>query len=264
LKSLDFSAVDGLGFAMANGQIHRASSPYSPRTLGPLLELFHLAGSGRIPDPVASNWLAINGAAPMVGALHDGRLSWSSPDKRRIGFLRTVGDDADETHLSRFLMQAQCAAREIAGLPGTAPGQTVAAMEELEGNIREHSGMPSTGLLAYRAAEGIFEFVAADKGVGLLESLRSCRTYAGVPDHGRALQLALDDGVSRFEDEQRGHGFRPIFVGLANLNGSLRFRSGDHALLLDGTNRNLVTARTAQKPMIDGFFVSVCIKREGI
>ena len=46
-------------------------------------------------------------------------------------------------------------------------------------------------------------------------------------------------------------------IGIANLNGSLRFRSGDHALVIDGHNPSLVPARLWQKPKIGGFLASV-------
>jgi hypothetical protein len=130
-------------------------------------------------------------------------------------------------------------------------------MEELENNIHEHSEAAATGVLAFRAALGVFEFVAADRGIGVLASLRKAQTYSVLTDHGRALQTALSDGASRFEGSRRGHGFRPIFLGLMNLQGSLRFRSGDHALLMDGTSPSLSISRLAQKPSYDGFFVSV-------
>jgi hypothetical protein len=94
--------------------------------------------------------------------------------------------------------------------------------------------------------------------VGILETLRTCADFAHVTDHGNALMLALADGVSRFGSSTgRGFGFRPIFVGLANIRGFLRFRSGDHALILDGTEPSLTTAKPAQKPMLSGFIVSI-------
>jgi hypothetical protein len=74
------------------------------------------------------------------------------------------------------------------------------------------------------------------------------------------MEAALTEGTSRFGSESgHGYGFRPLFVGLANLKGSLRFRSGDHALLMDGTSPSLTTAQLAQKPPIDGFFASIAI-----
>jgi hypothetical protein len=132
------------------------------------------------------------------------------------------------------------------------------AAGELVGNISEHSGAADTGIVAYRAGRDGFEFAVADGGVGVLESLNSCPDYKSLTDHGAALRLALTDGVSRFGPSAgRGHGFRPIFVGLANLSGLLRFRSGDHALVIDGQAIDMMAAKTAQKVPINGFTASV-------
>ena len=131
-------------------------------------------------------------------------------------------------------------------------------MEELEDNIHEHAQAPETGVLAYRADSDSFEFVASDRGIGILHSLRQCETYAALSDDGKALEAALTDGVSRRgPHSNHGHGFRPMFTGLMNLNGELRFRSGDHAITMDGTSPTLATSRMSQKPPIDGFFASV-------
>jgi hypothetical protein len=63
--------------------------------------------------------------------------------------------------------------------------------------------------------------------------LQRCALYSDLRDHGKALQAALNDGTSRFgADSNRGHGFQPIFIGLLNLYGFLRFRSGDQALIM--------------------------------
>lgn len=260
-RPLTFGAVDGLGFAAASGALDAAqqSAPYVPNSLGPLLELLYLAAGGQLPPPPGGSWVAGNDAAPMITALQENRECWLSSDDHRIGFIRAVRGGPDGgTRLTGFLMDAQRAARDVAHLPGTTPGQLAAAMEELENNIHEHSDVPDTGILAFRAAQGVFEFVAADRGIGILKSLQRCTTYAAVQDHGKALEAALTDGTSRFGiDSRRGHGFRPIFIGLVNLYGSLRFRSGDHALLLDGTSPNLASAQLAQKPLIDGFIASI-------
>lgn len=45
---------------------------------------------------------------------------------------------------------------------------------------------------------GAFEFVIADLGVGILPSLRRRPLYAALSDHGKALESALTDGISRF------------------------------------------------------------------
>lgn len=259
--ALTFSVVDSLGFAAANNMIQSAPSEarYVPYTLGPLWELLHLRE--RHPNLIVENWISPNGSADMIDALGDVRESWLNPSKR-MGFIRALREGSEgDNRLSAFLMDAQRAARDVAGLKGTVPGQIVAAMAELEGNIHDHSESATSGKIAFRAAQNMFEFVVADCGVGLLQSLRGCPTYETLSDHGKALEHALQDGVSRYGPQSgHGNGFRPIFVGLTNLNGVLRFRTGDHALLMDGTSPSLTTARLMQKPAIGGFFASVAIR----
>lgn len=263
LKPLNFHEVDDLGFAGVGVNLHAANlgSGYAVTTLGPLLELLHLADCGVLADPIAGGWLSLNGAAPLVNAIQSKQDSWVCPDTGRLGIMRAVrrGLDRDEQRTA-FFMDAKRAAREVTGLPGDSPGQLVAALGELESNIHEHSEGADTGLLAFRAAPCVFEFVVADHGIGILASLQSSIEYASCSDHGKALQLALTEGTSRFGIEaNRGYGFRPLFIGLMNLQGYLRFRSGDHALILDGRSPQLAMARLVQKPRLNGFFVSVSI-----
>ena len=258
-KQLLFSDVDGLAFAAARGKLDESklSATYMPQRLGPLLEPLHLSAGRRMPHP--GNWLAPNGAAPMIAALEQDRESWTPPKDQHAGFIRAVrrGPDGD-SRLTGFLIKAKRAGQDVSGLPAAVSGQLVAAMEELENNIHEHADAPQTGILAYRAEPGAFEFVVADRGIGVLNSLRRCATYAALPDEGKALESALTDGVSRHgPDSNHGHGFRPIFTGLMNLHGELRFRSGDHAVTMDGTSPSLATSRITQKAPIDGFFASV-------
>ena len=149
-KRLTFAAVDELAFAVGRGMVDKASAVlYEPRQLGPLLELASLAKAGLLPSQSTHAWLVKNGAAAMLQALDAGSEHWISPENKRMGFIRAqrTGTDAD-ARLTGFLMDAQRAARDVAGLPGTTPGQMAAAMEELENNIREHSESPETGLLA--------------------------------------------------------------------------------------------------------------------
>ena len=258
-KQLLFSDVDGLAFAATHGKLEEVKLPaiYVPHRLGPLLELMQLFAGGRLPRP--GKWLVLNGAAPLVGALEQASESWVSPIQRHIGFIRAarLGPDGDG-RLTGFLMNAKRAGREVAGLTAAVSGQLVAAMAELENNIHEHADAPETGILAYRAEPGAFEFVVADRGVGILRSLRRCAAHAGLTDEGKALEAALTDGVSRHgPNSNHGHGFRPIFTGLVSLHGELRFRSGDHAITMDGTSPALTTSRITQKASIDGFFASV-------
>ena len=257
---LTFSEIDGLSFAAAASRLDATQQPahYVPNCLGPLLELQHLVAGGQMPSVVVRKWLVPNGTGRLIAALGEDQERWLSGD-RRLGFIRALrsGSHAD-SYLTSFLMSAQSAARDVSQLPGSAPGQLAAAMEELENNIHEHSEAPDTGILAFRAAAGVFEFVAADRGIGILASLRRYPPFAAMADHGKAMEAALAEGTSRFGSYGgRGLGFRPIFLGLLDLYGSLRFRSGDHALIMDGNDLKLSSAQLAQKPTITGFLANV-------
>jgi hypothetical protein len=220
------------------------------------MEYLLLLSHGIFPDS-AQSWLTPRRLTRFLGAWYGGQNSWLSEDAR-IGLIRTNGISSNsDSDLTRFLMSAQRAAREVSRLPGTTPGQMAAAIQELEGNIQEHSNAPATGVIAFRATSGLFEFVVADHGIGLLASLRQRATFSAIEDHGKALELALTDGTSRYIEAGRGHGFRPIFIGLTNLRGRLRFRSGDHALVMDGTGPTLASAQISQKPLFEGFLASV-------
>ena len=163
----------------------------------------------------------------------------------------------DETEELTFKLAAQIAAHTV-GFPRKLAAQLIGAFEEIQGNVYDHSGASGTGLAAYRATARRFEFVVSDGGMGVLGSLRSCDDYAQLTDHAEALKLMLVDGVTRYgKGTGHGSGFRPLFQGLANLNGELRFRSGDQALTIDGLNPGSIPANTSEKPLIGGFVASV-------
>ena len=258
-KRLLFRDVDELAFATARGKLDRVNARafHVPDQLGPLMELLHLSAVGRHPH--FQSLLTGSSMTPLVAALgQQAMASWVSRRHPGLGYIRAMcGGDAS-SRLTAFLMRAKRAGREISGLSAAVSGQLVAAMRELESNIHEHSGAPRTGVLAYKAEPGDFEFVAADHGMGMLRSLRQCNSHVDLSDEGKALEAGLTDGVSRYGTNiNRGYGFRPIFIGLANLYGELRFRSGDHALMMDGTSPGLSTASISQKAPMEGFLVSV-------
>jgi hypothetical protein len=137
----------------------------------------------------------------------------------------------------------------------------IGALGEIHDNVLEHSGAVATGIVTFSSRRDLFEFAVADQEAGVLASLKTNPEHAGVRDHGEALQHSLTDGASRFgRSSNRGTGFSQLFKGLATLNGSLRFRSGDHALSIEGTNPSLVKALTAMKPSVPGFLVCVACR----
>jgi len=183
------------------------------------------------------------------------RNHWICASKK-AGFLRLRARQG-ETAPSRFCIDAHRAAL-TAGFASSGVRQLVAALLEMHGNILEHSGAVDTGLLAFFVRDGHFEFFVSDRGAGVLSTLRQNPAYAHISSHAAALRLALTNGVSRFADSpDRGQGFRPLFLGLAGMNGDLRFRSGDHALVLTGRNLVLDDHQALQRESTEGFLASV-------
>jgi hypothetical protein len=149
-------------------------------------------------------------------------------------------------------------AAEKTGLVKPVAQCLAAALREMESNIHEHSGRAATGILAFQARPSLFEFVAADSGVGVLATLREDEEFADFTDHGLAMHAALQENVSRYgRASGHGNGFRDLFLGLSHLNADLRFRSGDHALLISGPQPELKTARLAQKTPFKGLLAAV-------
>src|SRR3546814_16884550 len=64
----------------------------------------------------------------------------------------------------------------------------IGAMGEMQDNVYEHSGAAHTGLVAYAVTDCSFEFVVADRGMGVLETLRQNPDYEHLPDAGAALR----------------------------------------------------------------------------
>mgnify|MGYP001051424131 FL=1 len=255
-KVLDFSAVDDLAFAAERGRLDLGHLPWSWRAhgLGPFLEALQLQRSGNLPDLEAANRLDPRPFRGLAAAVARNENRWICPMSRMLGTLNATSSSLDWTS---FAMDAQRAAIS-SGMTRDWAAQMVAAIGELRANIDEHSAAAATGFVAFRAAQGIFEFVASDLGVGVLATLRMAPDYQSLSDHMEALRLTLTEVASRFGfQEGRGYGFRPLFTGLANRNATLRFRSGNAMLRMDGTSPDLLHAQAAAKPPIRGFFVSV-------
>jgi hypothetical protein len=253
---LTFTAVDGLAFAAERSRLS-AARIFSVTALGPIMELMQLSMDGLVPPLSKSNLVSLEGMEGFSEAIRGTHDQWVSPDDGTLGFYRTSPvPPVNQTRWMEFGVAAQQAAVN-AGFAKQIAHQFVGALGEMVDNIYNHSQASESGIVAYRAIPGTFEFVVSDRGIGVLNSLKSCGEYAHLTDHGDALKLTLTDGCSRHgSGTNHGRGFRPLFIGLTNLNGALRFRSGDHAITIDGHNLSQIPWRTVAKPPISGFFVS--------
>ena len=260
MTELEFTHVDEYGFANLGGMSIAHDDPhFYPRRLGPLLEWIHLSEQGMKLPKLARK----DSSLPVTQLTHHitRRIDyWSGYSHgEQVGFIRsTQQTDQYEIRLNTLLVRAMTAAQRISGLTKNSSKQLIAAMKELESNIQEHSLAIETGLIAFRADRGVFEFVIYDRGRGILSSLRKCKDYSAISDEGQALTIALRDGESRHgRGIGRGFGFRQMFLGIAEMYGQLRFRSGDYALSIEGLSPVLAKSTLSQKAHSAGFFVSV-------
>lgn len=222
-------------------------------SLGIALELALLdtgSGNGSITELVKVDFSFLS---PLMGHWRAGNTSWLDPSSKRMGFSRIVEpSDRDERWIAFGLAAQQCAYDR--GVPKGAAAQFVAALGELKSNVVEHSGSIGTGFVAFLGHDDGIEFVVVDQGIGLLNSLKQNHQFSHLGDEGAALRAALTEGNSKHGNGiGRGMGFRPIFIGLANAVGELRFRSGDHALTISGGSPSLIDARISQKAKFQGF-----------
>lgn len=255
-RTLDFHAIDDLAFAGERGRLDRvpANVCFTANLLGPFLELRQLQASRTLPN-APLHWFGAGALELLDTALRSGVRVWFD-DSYSSGLLR-LDAEPQPFEWTNFAMRMKRAA-VAAGLSSEWSGQMTAALREMESNITEHSGAPSSGVLAYRTVPGRLEFVASDVGRGVLATLREAPDYSTLNDHGEALRLTLTDGASRLgAGLGRGYGFRPLFTGLANRNGALRFRSGSAALTIEGSGPSLIHAQVSSKAVIKGFLASV-------
>lgn len=255
---LTYTELDGIGFAAERGRFDPTRAHFVAHELGPVFELGLLARSRVIKWPGNSSWLIYDGLAPLGAALSSRSRQWICPTTRSSGVYRCRATPEEESDTwVQFSFAAQAAAI-ASGFGRDVAAQLVGALGEMQSNIHEHSQQATTGVVAFRGTPGVFEFVVCDRGIGVLKSLQACPAYSSLVDHGQALKLTLSDGVSRFgPNSGRGLGFRPLFTGLANLNGLLRFRSGDYALTIEGRNPGAIPSKLGQKPTVHGFLASV-------
>lgn len=219
--------------------------------LGPLLELsqvLRLKDGGRVPQ-----WLSVGRYAALLNELPQAD-AWYCPSGAR-GIIQVSHLQSNDLAWGDAVNRLKRAAIN-AGFANDHGGKFAAAIGEMYNNVIEHSQAVGTGYVAFDATPGRFEFVIADSGIGVLESLRSNPEYAHIGDSGTALERALNEGVSRHAEPGRGQGFRPLFIGLANISALIRFRSADYGRIIERSGES-ISSQTVQLAPLVGFLSSV-------
>ena len=250
-EALTFDVLDDLLLAHERGRVPPVR--LAPGLcLGSVVELLHFAEDhkGALPYRPSNETDAIRRAYETRRPVYlNGGLTGFVPARR-------APYKNGDTHWDAFMF-AMHKAMVAAGFPSLLSRGLVGAMDEMQNNVHEHSEGIDTGLIAYRVNADRVEWVVADRGIGVLAGLKS-GAFPSLTDAGEALKVALADGRSRFgTGKGRGYGFRELFRAMSARNGSLRFRSGDHALTITGMSPALSLARLQQRANVSGFYVTV-------
>jgi hypothetical protein len=256
----DYAGADDLLWAAQSGSLTQLGTVRVKRSglAGPLVEMLFARRAN--PGAFAQVEFAAPFAASIEQAIVGGTISGDGYKSRHGVFplcrFAKGGDGADRWSL--WCSRAEQAGCSV-GLPGPFAAAVIGAMGELQDNVAMHSRRAETGLVVYAATSEAFEIVVADCGVGVLASLQENAAYADLADAGAALKIAVQDGETRF-GHASGHGFGmgQMFRALADHDGELRFRSGDHALTVRGQNPSLQSGiELAHKARLVGLTIGV-------
>ncbi|MHC2071101.1 hypothetical protein ACYFX5_26815 [Bremerella sp. T1] len=116
--------------------------------------------------------------------------------------------------------------------------EIAAAMGEMADNAVCHSRSRHGILVGYQTTNDSAVCIIADVGIGVLKSLKTNSRYKNLTLHVDAIETALKDGESRYGFGHGGTGFSTVFKNMAEANGTLRFRSGEGAISIDGKSNH--------------------------
>lgn len=138
--------------------------------------------------------------------------------------------------------------------PPTLAGSLTGGVAEMVDNVWLHSASDTPALLAYQVRKKQFAFSVADTGIGILGSLRKNPKYDWLRSSMEAIQFAIQPGVS--STDSTGMGFTSMLKAMADLWGNARIRSGQAALIIDGT-QEVRSNNFIYLPHLPGLHVSV-------
>jgi hypothetical protein len=186
---------------------------------------------------------------PMYGA--PDREFWplgTRPDLERAGALV----------LDRFRRRL----RDGMGLPAKVAMALSKAAFELADNAIQHSGAdenaPAGGAFGFQVEGRKIAFAVADRGRGVLASLRTNPLWSHLGSSAEALSSAVRLQASR-RQRGKGYGFQDLLVALADLSGVLRFGSSEAVLLCNGHGAAREWRNRKRRPLA-GFHASFTIE----
>jgi len=252
-QDLDFALLDDLAIAIARGRISANTlPPIKASKLGPLAECLFLSSRWSCQNLRSLGWLEKGQFSSLV---KDTQASKTSAQRTAVPTGWICADQIFDTrHYHRFRMSVGSALNSRAFGDRVKHG-VIAMLQEFRTNVHQHANGSDGCLAAFHANASSFEVLVADRGRGVVQSLKDNPEYADLDHAGKALRLAITDGVSRHTDPRRGRGFNELFLGLANRFSHIRLRSGDHALEVIHQGASAPVESISVKPDIPGLFI---------
>lgn len=175
-------------------------------------------------------------------------------------FFVLEGDDPTTDQVwGEFLVRFRQSAKTVGFTHRKAEG-IAAALGEMADNATLHAQSQTGAVVGYQVIDGAAVCCVADVGIGVLASLRENETYRNLRTHAEALRTALQDGATRYTSGEGGFGFRRVFKALAAMWGTLRFRSGQGCLTMDGSDFDADRGNEAFVLDRPGFQVTICCR----
>jgi hypothetical protein len=271
-RLLAVSVVEGIHSAAVRGQtalVEAAVGSLADATLPGLVEYQCLQHSthGTLPLPplpraVRSSLLgaALAQVVCPFGFRTSGRNAVNTsvnPSAAEFFVLRTEAHYGG--HDYRLFETRWARAAEATGLRAKQSAMQL-AMTAMTENVILHAESPEGLLVGYHMLDHAVLFTVADLGRGILGSLRSNPQYAHLTHPRDALRLALREGISRL-GPGNGFGFRDLFRALASQYGTIRFRTGNVCITMDGQDFNADLGEEIFPEPVKGLQVTMCCRR---
>lgn len=162
-----------------------------------------------------------------------------------------------------FLVRFRQSAKSVGFSQEKAQG-LAAALGEMADNATDHARSEVGALVGYHVVDGAAVCCVADVGIGVFGSLRGHDDFSYLKTHTEAIRTAIQDGTTRYGKGNGGFGFNKVFKALAAMWGTLRFRSGQGCVSMDGTECDADRGEESYVNDRPGFQVSICCRTSGV
>ena len=246
----DYALIEDAAAAAAAGI--RTSLPSNDMSLGPFVETVVLRKS-------------------FTSLLMDGRggdrhqlLSRASKSDAAAAYAPGLGafflGEAGVKSSNSSLLYGEALARAVAaeGLSAGASSLLKGATLELLTNIHEHAGGGARGISLFETFAGGVELCVADAGQGVVAGYVSANPQLEGITAERALTKALVEHESRLPGG-RGTGYKTVANAMRSLDATMRVRSGDASLEIEG-HPSEAEWLSREQVELRGFVVSITLR----